>query len=566
MSANRWIISASAPETELISKKAGLPLWVARVLTNRGVLSPEDARAFLFGDISSLHNPYLFEDMKKAVARIQKAIINKEKILVFGDYDVDGILSVVMLTRALTDLGGQVEYYIPDRLSQGYGLREQYIESMQSKGFQLLISVDCGIKANAFVNKAGECGLDVIITDHHLPGPQLPAAEAILNPAVPGCGYPEISLAGVGVVFKLMQALIQERGQASHLRSYMKLVAIGTVADVVDLKGENRLLVKFGLEELKNAVNPGLKNLLKICGLTGKSISVGDVGFRIGPRLNAAGRLGKAETAVELFFSEEPQVVENIVSQLDNYNSVRQKIEEKIFNQAVNHIEKKKLHEKHKLLILGCEEWHRGVIGIVSSKIKDLFYRPVILFSYEEGKAVGSGRSIKEFSLIDCLDDNKSFFISYGGHRQAVGCELPVERVDSFRKTINNYVDGKLSPVDLQKKLYIDTTLRFEEMDSNFMELFYCISPFGMGNPRPLFLVEKAEVSAPPQKIKKKHCKLVLRQKGRVFEAIGWQKGAWTDQLKRGDLLDVVFSPQENKFLGQESLYLSLEDIRKSKI
>ncbi len=566
MSANRWIISASAPEAELISRKAGLPLWVARVLTNRGVLSPEDARAFLFGDISSLHNPYLFEDMKKAVARIQKAIINKEKILVFGDYDVDGILSVVMLTRVLTDLGGQVEYYIPDRLSQGYGLREQYIESMQSKGFQLLISVDCGIKANAFVNKARECGLDVIITDHHLPGPQLPAAEAILNPAVPGCGYPETSLAGVGVVFKLMQALIQERGQASHLRSYMKLVAIGTVADVVDLKGENRLLVKFGLEELKNAVNPGLKNLLKICGLTGKSISVGDVGFRIGPRLNAAGRLGKAETAVELFFSEEPQVVENIVSQLDNYNSVRQKIEEKIFNQAVNHIEKKKLHEKHKLLILGCEEWHRGVIGIVSSKIKDLFYRPVILFSYEDGKAVGSGRSIKEFSLIDCLDDNKSFFISYGGHRQAVGCELPVEMVDSFRKTINNYVDGKLSPVDLQKKLYIDTPLRFEEMDSNFMELFYCISPFGMGNPRPLFLVEKAEVSAPPQKIKKKHCKLVLRQKGRVFEAIGWQKGAWADQLKRGDLLDVVFSPQENEFLGQESLYLSLEDIRKSKI
>lgn len=565
MNANKWIISPFLPETEIIFKKTGFPFWVARVLTNRGILAPEDADTFLFGGLDSLHDPYLFKDMEKAVARIKKAIYNKEKILVFGDYDVDGILSVVMLTRALTDLEGLVEYFIPDRLSQGYGLKEQYLEKIRNDGFRLLISVDCGIKANVFVSKAKEYGLDVIVTDHHLPGPKLPDAEAILNPAIPGCGYPETSLAGVGVVFKLMQALLQARGHASRLRSFMKLVAIGTVADVVELKGENRLLVKFGLEELKNAVNPGLKNLLKTCGLTGKSVSVGDVGFRIGPRLNAAGRLGKADEAVELFFSSEPQIVENIVMQLEKYNSARQKIEEKIFNQAVKSIEKKRLHEKYKILIMGCEEWHRGVIGIVSSKIKDLFYRPVILFVYENGKAVGSGRSIKEFSLIDCLDKQKDIFTSYGGHRQAAGCELPVEKMTSLRLAMNNYADKKLSDEDLKKKLYIDTPIRLDDMDSNFMEFFNRLSPFGMGNPRPIFLAEKVEVSSSPQKIKNKHCKLILRQGDRIFEAIGWQKGIWADQLKRGDLLDIVFSPQENEFLGQESLYLSLEDIRKFK-
>ena len=563
MNEQKWEIYPLHPQCEVLSRAIKIPYWVARVLTNRRITSPQEANAFLFGDESYFHDPFLFRDMKKAVSRIQRAIEKKEKILVFGDYDVDGILSVVMLTRALADLGAEVAYHIPNRLQEGYGLKESSLEMVLKEGANLVISADCGITATDFVHRARLKGIDVIITDHHQPGPQLPAAVAILNPALADSGYPENNLASVGVIFKLIQALYTNHPRESRVLHYLKLVSIGTVADIVELKGENRFFVKRGLEQLKQAVNPGLKSLLDICGLLGKNVSVWDVGFRIGPRINAAGRLGEAQTAVELFFSADDERVNNLVRKLDDFNYTRQKIEEKIFNQAVKKIEEEGLAERKKVLILGEEGWHRGVIGIVASKLKELYYRPVIVFAFEDERAVGSGRSIPGFSLIDCLHAQRDLLENYGGHTQAAGCELRLENLRDFETRINDYADNLLGPEDLVKKIYIDAEVDLEEIDAQFMEYFHLLAPFGVGNPRPYFLSSRAELIAPPQKLQGKHSKIIVKQKNRAFEAIGWQQGEWSDCLRRGDLVDLVFTPQTNNYRGGQQVYLSLLGIKK---
>jgi single-stranded-DNA-specific exonuclease len=441
-------------------------------------------------------------------------------------------------------------------------MKEKYIDLVLERGSTLVISVDCGIKAVGFVNRANQHSVDVIITDHHQPGPSLPAALAVLNPVLESSGYPDGTLAGIGVVFKLIQALLESEGKSSQLPHYLKLVSIGTVADVAALKGENRLFVKFGLEQLEDVNNIGLKRLLEVCGLLGKRITVGDVGFKIGPRINAAGRLGLTDLAVTLFFSKSIDESEDAVRQLDKLNAERQKIEGKIFRQSMRWIEEKRLHEKYKLLILGCEEWHKGVIGIVASKLKDSFHQPIILFSYRDGKASGSGRSIKEFPLIDCLDENNQFLLTYGGHVLAVGCELMRDRMDAFKRAANVFVDAKLTEYDLRKKIHIDAKLNFNNIGVRFLDNMKILSPFGVGNPKPIFLTEMAEIVAPPKTINGKHSKFLLRQNGKMFEALGWGRGDWAEQAYRGDLVDLVYSLQFSHYMGEERLNLSLEDIK----
>jgi single-stranded-DNA-specific exonuclease len=482
--------------------------------------------------------------------------------LIFGDYDVDGILSVVALTKALRSLGADVEHFIPDRLKQGYGMKGKYIDRILAKKTSLVISVDCGIKAVDFVNRAKQYGVDVIITDHHQPGPVLPEALAVLNPVVGSSGYPDRALAGIGVVFKLIQALLESEGKSAQLRHYLKLVSIGTIADVAALKGENRLFVKFGLKELENVNNIGLKSLIEVCGLLGKRITVGDVGFRIGPRINAAGRLGLTDLAVQLFFSESVTESEEMVGQLDKLNAERQKIEKKIFQQSMRLVEDRRLHEKYKLLILGCEEWHRGVIGIVASKLKDTFHQPVILFSYKDEKASGSGRSIPEFPLIDCLDETSRFLLTYGGHVLAVGCELLREDMDAFRMAANAFAESRLTEDDFKKKIKIDVKLNFNNIGIRFLDNLQLLSPFGVGNPKPIFLTEMAEVVAQPKTLNGKHSKFILRQNGKMFEAVGWGRSDWAKHVRRGDLIDLVYSLQFSHYLGDERLSLSLEDIK----
>ncbi|MFB0565041.1 MAG: single-stranded-DNA-specific exonuclease RecJ [Candidatus Aminicenantaceae bacterium] len=562
MNTSLWIVSPPKDEANKLAQELDLPVEIAQIIANRGISNPESAYKFLFGTLDDLYNPHTMRDMKVAIARIKQALSRDEKIIIFSDYDVDGILSVVMLTKALETLGGNVEYFIPNRLKEGYGLKDKYFDFVLNKKASLIISADCGIKATGFVQKAKEKGIDVIITDHHLPGEKLPEALAILNPALPDSGYPDKNLASVGVVFKFIQALFEHETYSSSIPHYLKLVAIGTIADIAELRGENRIFVKYGLKGLENVSNIGLKSLMDTCGLRGKNISVADIGYRIGPRINAAGRLGNADLAVQLFFSKSlPESLE-LVNHLDILNTKRQKIEEKILAQAMEKIKVRSLDKRYKLLILGCNEWHRGVIGIVSSKLKDIFYRPVILFAYENGRAYGSGRSITELHLINCLNGCKDFFLSYGGHMQAIGCVLPREKMNSFKKAINSLANEMLAKEELRRKIRIDAKIDFNSINFDFLEKYFLLFPFGRGNPKPVFLTERAEVVSIPHKIQNKHTKLLVRQKDRTFEAIGWDKPELAQSIKKYAIVDLVYSLQFSEFLGEEKISLSVEEVK----
>ncbi len=557
-----WIYNPSHVKAKALSHELGIPTEIAQILINRNIKDADEAHRFLHGKLDNLHDPYLMKGMKEAVDRVKQAISNREKIIIFGDYDVDGILSVVLLTQALETLGAEVDYFIPDRLKYGYGIKEEFIEIVRQRNAQLVMSVDCGIKATLFAKRAKEEGIDMIITDHHLPGDSLPDVKAILNPVLLDSGYPDKKLAGIGVVFKLIQALFEDEGQSACEAPFMNLVSIGTIADVVELKGENRLFVKFGLEAMDEVSNIGLSSLLDVCGLKGRKVSVGSVGFRIGPRINAAGRLGETDLAVRLFFSDSLEESMELASHLDKLNSERQQIQERTYNQALDTIRRRALDKRYRFLILGCEEWHKGVLGIVASKLKDSYHRPVILFTYEDGKACGSGRSISGLPIIECMDECKDLFQTYGGHSMAVGCCLPQENMKLFKESINAIAIERISDEDLKRKVVIDSKLEFPDITSGFLEKYFLLSPFGVGNPRPVFFTEGAEVADDPKKIKRKHSKLLLKQKRRFFEALGWDRVDWAQDLQRGDKIDVAYSFQFSEYLGETKLSLSIEEIK----
>ncbi len=562
MSTSLWVVSPPRPEADALAEALSLPPAIARVLVNRKILTADDARAFLHGGLEGLHDPYLMKGMDRAVERVQRAIDRGEKILVFGDYDVDGVLSTVMLMKALSSLGAKVEYFIPERLTDGYGIKDEHVRIPVERGASLVISVDCGIKAVEFTARARELGVDVIVTDHHRPGDVLPDAVAVLDPVLADAGYPDRGLAGVGVTFKLIQALLQRAGRDAGLPHYMKLVSIGTVADVAELRGENRLFVKHGLEGLRNVVNPGLRSLIEACGLGHRRISEGDLGFRIGPRINAAGRMGMTDLAVRLFFTEDPGESLALVQKLDELNSQRQKTEERIFNEARDRVEERGLDRKYKCLVLGSPGWHRGVIGIVASKLKDRFHRPVVLFSCEDGKAHGSGRSVSEVPLIDLIEDCRHLFLSYGGHRLAVGCTLPTERLAAFKEALNPLAEARISEDSLRRKLRIDAPLDFMAIDDGFLEALDRLVPFGVGNPKPLFVAEDVEVVSEPQVLKGKHLKFLARQGGRVLEALGWDKADWRHVMRRGGRVSLAFSIVRSEYLGEPRTNLSIEDLK----
>ena len=563
MDKSLWVIAPQRVEAENLASQLSIPLPIAQILVNRQILDPQTAQAFLFGNLRDLLDPYLLAGMDKAVRRVRQAIARKEKILIFGDYDVDGVLSVVMLLKAVRSLGGEVDYFIPQRLKEGYGIKDEHIRLVLERGARLVISVDCGIKAVEFAAKARQNGVDIIITDHHQPGEILPDVLALVNPVLKDSSYPERNLAGVGVVFKLIQALLEGEGKESALPHYAKLVAIGTIADVSDLRGENRLLVKQGLEGLAKISNRGLKFLIDNCGLHGKRITEGDVGFRIAPRINAAGRMGKADTAVQLFFSEAEEDCARIAHSLEVLNSRRQREEGRIYREALERIKKDALNDRYKVLIMGCETWHRGVIGIVASKLKDYFYRPVLLFSYEDGKAHGSGRSISELPLIDCLDDCREVFLDYGGHTHAVGCVLLRDRMARLRKKMNKVVDKRLTEENLRRKVRVDARINLSEIDSSFIDNFLRLPPFGVGNPKPVLLTEDLQVLSHPRLLQNKHIKFLAGQDGEKWEALGWEKGHWLGHIQKGDRLRAVYSLQFSSYLGNETVGLSLEDVSK---
>jgi single-stranded-DNA-specific exonuclease len=557
-----WNVAPPSEAAGPLASALGLPPVIGQILANRRIVDVPSARLFLEGDLSDVPDPFLLVGMEAAVERIMRAVDGGERILIFGDYDVDGILATVMLHKALTTLGGEVDFFIPERLKDGYGIKDEHAALAAGRGAKLVVSVDCGVKSVGFTRAAREAGVDVIITDHHLPGPELPEALAVLDPVIDGSGYPDRSLAGVGVAFKLIQALFRKTGRTAVLPHYLKLVAIGTVADIVDLRGENRIFVRRGLRELRNVSNPGLRSLMAVCGLAGKPVSVGDIGFRLGPRINAAGRMGRTDLALKLFFSDSTAETTALAMELDELNRKRQAAEEAIFAEAEARVRDEGLDRSFKILVLGDEKWHRGVVGIVASRLKEAFSRPVILFSYENGIAFGSGRSIPKFSLIECLENARPLYLNYGGHRQAVGCTLRRESLPAFKEAMNRGADAHLSFDDLRPSISIDARLDFAEVDEPLWRGLALLEPHGVGNPRPVFLTEGAEVAAPPRLLKEKHIKLMLRQAGRTFEAIGWDRGEWAGLFPAGSRVDCAYTFQTSNYLGEERLYLGLEGLK----
>src|SRR5208282_4252592 len=421
----RWIQSAVDAETAgRLARELKISPLLARLLVQRGLAEPAAAQALLHPSLGQLHAPELMAGMREAVARLRRALEHHEKILIYGDYDVDGTMAVVVLLTALRMLGAEVKAYVPHRLTDGYGMRVPVVEEAAANGFRVVISVDTGIREHAVLARARELGVDCIVTDHHLPDAHLPPACAILNPRRPDCGYPEKSLAGVGVAFKLAQAMLGERLTARMLQSFLKVVAIGTIADVVPLLGENRAIARFGLEGLRQPAQSGLAALIELSGLAGKEISAGDVGFRLAPRLNAAGRMENARDVIDLFTLTDAVRTREIAERLERLNRERQRVEEEILRTILTRLELCAALPRLSTLVLAGEGWHRGVIGIVAQRVVERYHRPTLVIGIEDGVGVGSGRSIKGFHLLDALTSVGDLFQRFGGHAQAAGFAL----------------------------------------------------------------------------------------------------------------------------------------------
>jgi single-stranded-DNA-specific exonuclease len=559
----RWqICEVDGDAVARLRRELSIPSIVARLLILRGVTDPETAQRFLHPALDQLHNPFLLADMKAAVDRLRRALEQREKILVYGDYDVDGTMSVIILLAALRGLGGEVEAYIPHRLNDGYGMRAAIIEEAAAKGIRVVVSVDTGIREHEALNRARELGLDCIVTDHHLPDRHLPPACAILNPQRADSGYPETVLAGVGVAFKLVQALLGERLSGRLLQSYLKVVAIGTIADVVPLLGENRVIAHFGLEALRQPSQAGLQALLEVCGLHRCDISAGDLAFRLAPRLNAAGRMEDAREVIDLFTCSDLEMAREIAGRLDRFNRDRQRIEEGILREIVeemdSHPEKR---ERHSLVLAG-EAWHRGVIGIVAQRVVERYHLPALVVSVEDGVGVGSGRSIRAFHLLDALASMQELFLRYGGHARAAGFALPAERIAELEARFEQYAREILKPEDLEPTLRVDAEVSGHEIDWTLYEALQTLAPFGCANPTPVLAARDLRLVVGPRILQEKHLKLRVARGPRSFDAIGWGMAERGATLVAGQTLDLAFTLDQNVFQDTTTLQLVLSEIR----
>ncbi len=551
--------------TVSLAEKFHIPKVVAALLLNRGISTEQQIKSYLQKSLEGVHNPNLLPDMEKAVARITSALENKEKIVVYGDYDVDGITSTALLYDFLKNAGAEVDYYIPDRINEGYGLNIMAVNKISKSGAKLMITVDCGITSVGEVALANAQKLDVIVTDHHTCKDKLPEAVAVINPKRPDAEYPFRELAGVGVAFKLILALTVAWGQKSRqcFEKYAEIAAVGTIADVVELLDENRIIVDRGLAFLQNTKRPGLKALTEVAGI--KNVNATSVAFFLSPRLNAAGRLGSAQTAVRLLLCDNDHEAYEIAKALDDENRRRQLTEQKIFQEAVELIDSDPNFEQKKVIVLAKEGWHHGVIGIVASRICEKYYRPCILISHENGVGKGSGRSIAGFNLFDALTVCKDQLTNFGGHAMAAGLGLNIADLEAFTAKINNYAKDRLTPEDMQRHINIDCMLCPEDVSIRSIALLSRLEPFGMGNEKPVFSLCGLTVqNIGVMGIDNKHLRLRLTANGRQFSAVGFGMGGLIQNFRQGDRLDAAFTMEINSYQGNEQAQLLLKDIRHS--
>ena len=560
-------------ESQYLALAAALQLEpaVARLLCQRGLADPEEADRFLNPSIEHLHDPMRLADMPVAVDRLFAAIARREKIAVHGDYDVDGVTSTVILRRALELVGADVVHFIPERLRDGYGLQPAAIERLHAEGVALIVSVDCGIRGAEAARRARELGVDLIITDHHEPDAELPPALAVINPKRADCSYPDKHLAGVGVALKLVQALCRRAGRDSWLPGFIKIAAIGTLADVVPLVGENRVIAKLGLELLsKGPHKVGLRALLDISGLSGKSIDSYHISFQLAPRVNAAGRMSTPDIATRLLLASDEAMGEEaraLALQLDGENVRRQEEEAATLAAAKKIVTTDPDVGARSVLVVAGEGWHRGVIGIVASKLVDAFHRPAIVLSVDGEVAQGSCRSIPRFDMLGALERCQHVLTRFGGHRQAAGLSLEARRIKELRAAVNAVADETLGPEDLMPRLRIDGDLSFRSITGGVASGVAALAPFGAGNPRPVFAARRVEIVDGPRKLKERHLKMALKQDGRIFRAVAWRAAEQHDYLtEHKAALDVAFSLEQNQYNGDTYVELTLADLKSSSV
>jgi single-stranded-DNA-specific exonuclease len=577
----RWFFPDPDPaQMERLRAEAGVSALVARLLALRGVTA-ENAGAFLTPSLEQMHSPYLMRGMQAAVERLSAAIVNKEGILIYGDYDVDGTTAVVVLKTAIELCGGAADFHVPHRIKEGYGIKDDVIERAAAAGIRVVISVDTGIRAFQAAETARRVGIDLIVTDHHLPEAHegVPDALAVLNPNQQGCDYPCKELCGAGVAFKIAQALFakfkDQADQARVVPSFLKMVAIATIADAVPLVGENRIIAKLGLEGLRRPVNGGLKALMEVSGLTdGRALAAGDVGFRLGPRINAAGRMDVARDVIELFTCKDQARCKEIAGKLNQLNLERQEEERKIVSEIEEQLAAEPDLTGRFCVVFDGEGWHRGVVGIVASRVVEKTGRPALVIAKEGEEAHGSGRSISAFHLLDALESCHELFTRFGGHAHAVGFALPSQAVPLLKQRLNAYAQTKLTPQDLVPQLAIDAEVPLSSVTPELLETLHSLEPFGHGNPEPVFSSHNVNLLQPPMVLKEKHIKLRVKQKledrkpSFNYEAVGWRMAErlQTEGLEPGDFLDVAFKIGMNSHPEFGGLELTLEDYRKSAV
>ncbi len=573
----RWVVyEQDLRLQDYIAKTLQINPLIAQILINRGIKTVEGINDFLTSSINNLHDPFLLPDMEKAVERIGRAISSGEGILIYGDYDVDGVTATSLLYLFFKEIGYDASYYIPHRLREGYGLREDAIYKIKEKGISLIITADCGITSNPQVAAARGLGIDVIITDHHEPPDVLPQAYAVINPNRTDSLYPFRDLAGVGVAMKLAQGVLQGFKEIKEfndpvtpqpldpiLHKYLDLVALGTIADVSPLIGENRKLVKEGLKLLSKGERKGIAALKLVSNLDGQNISVGIVGFTLAPRINAAGRLDDADIGVMLLTTDSEEEAVRCAKMMDEKNRERQRIEEEILNEVKERINKDIDINNAKAIVLSSENWHQGVIGIIASRIVDEYYRPTILISMrEDGIGKGSARSIPAFHLYDGLLECSSYLDAFGGHKYAAGITIRKDRIDLFSERFNEIVGAKLKNEDFVPRLYIDSEININDLNFKILKGFELLEPFGISNPEPVFSISDVEALY-PKIVGKNHLKLKVRQERAQADAIGFNMGEKIQMFNEsGSGFDIAVTPRLNEWQGTLSIQMKIKDIR----
>lgn len=557
----RWVLpQLDEQEARRLARQCGLEPPAARVLSARGLRTPQEVERFLHPKLSHLEDPFRMLGMEAAAARLLDAVRRRERVLLYGDYDVDGVAGVVILLHMLEVLGLTADYHVPDRLREGYGMQASVVERAAREGCTLILSVDTGIRAFDAVEAARRAGIDVILTDHHLPDAELPPATAILNPNQPGCSYPNKNLCGAGVAFKLAQALMElDRWTPERIvrfsDSFLIMVAVATVADVVPLTGENRVIVKRGLEGISRTRNPGLRALLEASGLKpGQPLTSFDLGFRIAPRINAAGRMDHAREVIELFLTRDEERARLIAARLEELNAERQRTGEAIVREILERYGEEGPPPDKAGLVFYSPDWHRGVVGIVANRVAELYHRPVIVLGRDDstGMAQGSGRSIPGFHLLSALEQMADMFEKFGGHRQAVGVTLEEERVAELEERFNQLARAWLTEEDLLPELHLDADLRLEELNDKAAAEVLALAPFGCGNRQPVFFLRGAEVrQAEGFGRSGEHVRARLWQDGRLLFVRAWRASARLGELRDGARIDAAITIDDDPWSAQ---------------